>query len=349
MALDDLKEVIEKLQGRITNHKNYLQKEPRTRILLVDPLLRELGWNVECPDLVELEYEPESSKRVSADYVLKNDKNNIAIVEVKSIGKTIENLGVLEQAEKYASSAGAPFIILTNGVKWLLYERSPTASLASLNPVVSFDIEHDEPYYCVSACVSMWSPNLSSGNSMKATTSVQASLRAQPNSGSDLTNEKEKEQTEESPWKPPKLAKELYLEYWKVLKSSFEGRNNGIKFRKPQPQCYMGFKVGRSGFRIHTWASKEEKYVCVGLTVEGTHGRSHFDRLKMSKTEIERKISPELEWQENPKQNYIRFYLRNTDLEDTEDWKRQHQWLCEQLETFHKVFVPRVEALNASN
>lgn len=71
--------------------------------------------------------------------------------------------------------------------------------------------------------------------------------------------------------------------------------------------------------------------------------------MKISKTEIEREISPELEWQENPKQNYIRFYRRNTNLEETEDWKRQHQWLCEQLETFHKVFVPRVEALNASN
>ena len=117
MGLDDLKEVIEKLQGRITNHEDYLQKEPRTRTLLVDPLLRELGWDVEYPNLVELEYEPESSKRMSADYILKNGKNNIAIVEVKTMGKAIGNLEVLEQADKYASSAGAPFIILTNGVK----------------------------------------------------------------------------------------------------------------------------------------------------------------------------------------------------------------------------------------
>ena len=99
---------------------------------------------------------PESTKRMSADYILKNGKKQVAIVEAKPIGKTIEDLGVLEQAEKYASSAGAPFIILTNGVKWLLYERSSTASLASLNPIVSFDIEHDEPYYCASACVLLW-------------------------------------------------------------------------------------------------------------------------------------------------------------------------------------------------
>ena len=174
MGLDDLKEVIKKLQGRITNHKDYLQKEPRTRTLLVDPLLRELSWDVEDPNLVELEYEPESSKRMLADYILKNGNDNIAIVEAKPMGKTIEDLGVLEQAEKYASSAGAPFIILTNGAKWLLYERSSTASLASLNPIVGFDIEHDEPYYCASVCVSMWLPNLSSGSPKKAVIPVPA-------------------------------------------------------------------------------------------------------------------------------------------------------------------------------
>ena len=36
------------------------------------------------------------------------------------------------------------------------------------------------------------------------------------------------------------------------------------------------------------------------------------------------------------------------DLEDRQDWNRQHQWLCEQLEVFHKVFSPRVERLDAS-
>ena len=143
-------------------------------------------------------------------------------------------------------------------------------------------------------------------------------------------------------------ANELYLEYWTALKNHFEGRderNNNIKFTKPPPQSWMTFAVGRSDFEINTWASRGKKNICVGLMVKGTQGKSHFARLKMSKTEIEREISPELEWQENPKENNIRLYLRNTNLEDTKDWERQHKWLCEQLETFHKVFVPRIKAL----
>ena len=49
-----------------------------------------------------------------------------------------------------------------------MYERNPTAGLAALDPIVSFDIEHNEPYYCASACVPMWLPNLSSGSPMAA-------------------------------------------------------------------------------------------------------------------------------------------------------------------------------------
>ena len=110
----------------------------------------------------------------------------------------------------------------------------------------------------------------------------------------------------------------------------------------------MGFKVGRSGFEIHTWASKEKKYICVGLTTDGNHGKTHFNLLKQDKIAIEREVDAELEWEENNKQNYIRLYLRNTDLENQQDWSRQHEWLCEQLETFRRVFVPRIQALNVS-
>ena len=138
---------------------------------------------------------------------------------------------------------------------------------------------------------------------------------------------------------------QLYLEYWTALKSSFEEFDSGIKFRKPLPQCFMTFAVGRSDFHIHTWASRDKRYVNVGLTVQGIQGKSHFNRLKKSKKEIESAIGVELEWEENPKQNYIRLYLRNIDLTEQRDWGRQHKWLCEQLETFYRVFSERVKAL----
>ena len=83
---------------------------------MIDPVLRLLGWDVENPDLVVLEYQPNESNRNSADYVLKNDEGNVAIVEAKNIDIDIENWNHRNQADNYARDAGAEFFVLTNGV-----------------------------------------------------------------------------------------------------------------------------------------------------------------------------------------------------------------------------------------
>jgi hypothetical protein len=157
MPLENMQKVIEKLRDRITNHHDYLQnKEFRIRILLVDPLLRELGWDVENPDLVTLEDNPAESEQLSADYILKNGKKNIAIVEAKSPNKNIEDLKYRKKASDYADYAGVRFFMLTNGITWLLYERDVEKRLESLKPIVSFNIGRDKPYPCALNACSMW-------------------------------------------------------------------------------------------------------------------------------------------------------------------------------------------------
>ena len=55
MMLDDLQGVIEKLRNMIESHHDYLSgHETCTRQVLIDPLLRELGWDVTDPDMVHL-------------------------------------------------------------------------------------------------------------------------------------------------------------------------------------------------------------------------------------------------------------------------------------------------------
>ena len=144
-------------------------------------------------------------------------------------------------------------------------------------------------------------------------------------------------------------ANELYLEYWTALRDYIESQNSTISSRKPQAQCLMGFAIGRSDFSLHTWASVRGKWVRVDLMTKGEDGKAHFNLLKADRIAIEEEIGSQLDWEENPKENYICLYLRDTDLEDRQDWSQQHQWLCEHLEIFHKVFAPRVEVLDASN
>ena len=51
MALDDLQGIIKKLQDMIEAYRDHLSRhETRTRQVLIDPLLRELGWDVSDPN-----------------------------------------------------------------------------------------------------------------------------------------------------------------------------------------------------------------------------------------------------------------------------------------------------------
>ena len=143
-------------------------------------------------------------------------------------------------------------------------------------------------------------------------------------------------------------ARRLYLEYWTGLREHLEQRNGVIAPRKPYSQPWMSFAVGRSNFHLHAWASVRNKWIRVDLMTDGEHGKPHFCLLKKDRAEIEKEIGAELVWKENPVERYISLYQRGTDPEDRQDWDRQHQWLCDQLETFHKVFSPRVKGLDAS-
>ena len=92
-------------------------------------------------------------------------------------------------------------------------------------------------------------------------------------------------------------------------------------------------------------------WVRVTLVLSGEEGKAHFYLLKRDEEDIEEEIGSELEWRENParKEKHIRLFLEGADPEDRQDWDRQHEWLCEQLENFYRVFSPRVETLDASD
>ena len=147
-------------------------------------------------------------------------------------------------------------------------------------------------------------------------------------------------------------ANQLYLEYWTGLRDLLEERNGVINPIKPLPQNWQDFAVGRSGFHLEAIARARGKSICVRLRLDGGQDAdSYFYLLERDKVGIEKEIGAELEWRENPgrKEKHIIHSLEEIDLDDRENWIRQHQWLCEQLETFHKVFSPRVKALDASD
>ena len=168
MALDDLKETIETLRERIQAHRPYLEGyETRTRQVLIDPMLRTLGWDVGDPNSVELEYR---IGRDWADYVLMGSGRPIAVIEAKALGKPLDEKETM-QALNYANTAGIPYMTLTNGDHWRMLEVFKQAELED-RVLMDFQLTRDEPYVCALQALGMWRPNLASGEPKEAVAPV---------------------------------------------------------------------------------------------------------------------------------------------------------------------------------
>ena len=146
MNVNDMQDLIETLQKRIRDHRNDLMaSEALTRYALVDPLLRELGWDTGDPGQVRPEYLIESSsdttKKIKpgsdttkkfADYVLFKDgqKDPSVLIEAKSLsmGATSEKgrwphlRDAAIQAVGYCLTVNIRYAAVTDGQRWEIYD-----------------------------------------------------------------------------------------------------------------------------------------------------------------------------------------------------------------------------------
>ena len=156
MDLTKAIELFEELKRRIDEQGDYLREsEYRTRILLVDPLLRLLGWNVEDFHCVEIEFRTTQSANERADYVLKNSESKVAVVEAKKLGTVMSSVE-RRQAKEYADYAGVSQCVLTDGAKWLLYDLNQGRNPDEMQPWVEFDIQSNAPEQLVLHCLALW-------------------------------------------------------------------------------------------------------------------------------------------------------------------------------------------------
>ena len=168
MALDNLKETIETLRERIQAHRPYLEgNEMRTRQALIDPMLRALGWDVEDPKSVELEY---GIKRKWADYALMESGRPIAVIEAKALGRALKDDEKM-QALNYANMDGIDYMAITNGDQWQMFDVFKRGQLDN-RILMEFQLTRDEPYACALQALGLWRPNLASGKPKEAATPV---------------------------------------------------------------------------------------------------------------------------------------------------------------------------------
>lgn len=162
MALDELFKTFEFLKKRIEDHRDYLsQDETRTRQVLIDPLLKELGWDVGDPNAVELEYRVEREYDVGmgkADYVLRSGAKLAAVIEAKRLGSTLLDKAT-NQVLNYANSKGVPWMVVSDGDKWTMYEVFKQGELKD-RLRMSFAISESSASECALKSLALWRPNI---------------------------------------------------------------------------------------------------------------------------------------------------------------------------------------------
>ena len=164
MLLSELVECVQLLQERIRSHRDALREnETRTRMALIDPLLRALGWDVFDPEVVKPEYKVEGGW---ADYaLLRADGRPAATVEAKKLGEVLSSHRM--QMLNYANASGIDYAGLTDGDHWELYSVFEPGPLHARKKL-EISITNSPVHTSALKLLLLWRPNLASGKPVPA-------------------------------------------------------------------------------------------------------------------------------------------------------------------------------------
>lgn len=142
--LSNLSDTLMQIQESAKLYSKTLKKnESATRAVLIDPVLRALGWDTANTNMVEVEKTMES---VRADYAL-YDSNSIPriVVEAKALGTDLNQKKLIMSLVGYAFSFGLNDVFLTDGLIW---EHFVNFQPDNLSPKKTLDLVNDNPVDC---------------------------------------------------------------------------------------------------------------------------------------------------------------------------------------------------------
>ncbi len=116
--LSNLRDVLAQVRSSAASYKDTLKNnEAATRAVLIDPVLRALGWDTSNTYMVEVE---KTLNQTRADYALYENGSGVKIIiEAKKLGDSLSQHDI--KLVNYAFTFQLGSIFLTDGVVWLHY------------------------------------------------------------------------------------------------------------------------------------------------------------------------------------------------------------------------------------
>ena len=136
---------MEEFRKNLINRKRSITTEETTKISLILPLFRLLGYDTENPDEAKAEYACDVGVKTSkkVDLAILIDGEVKMLVECKS-AKTKLNSNHLNQLLRYYSVSDCRIGVLTNGIEYRFFTDSVNAGRMDLEPFLIVDIINDD-------------------------------------------------------------------------------------------------------------------------------------------------------------------------------------------------------------
>jgi predicted transport protein len=142
--MSDLGGAIDLVLQRISKHGAASFNEENTAVVLIEPVLAALGWDLSDLGSVDRQYRVYDGTKL--DYALKLDGKSILFVEVNGLEQSLDDPKFIAQTVNYANNEGVLWCVLTNALVYRIYKTNEPVAMAD-KLMVEIDIRNttDDP------------------------------------------------------------------------------------------------------------------------------------------------------------------------------------------------------------
>lgn len=138
------------------------------------------------------------------------------------------------------------------------------------------------------------------------------------------------------------------LAYWTQWRERLDKAPSNYRSRKPAPQHWLDFSIGRSDYWISATLNASERRAGIELNMRNSpESKRNFEALLAERETIENEFGAALTWLPLPgkKSSRVAIYKMNIDPLDESNWPEMLDWMQNSFDHFQQIFRSRVRTL----